>query len=174
MKHETKFNVGMILITIALIAVILVLILYFNQDNQEPVTSKPVSNITKEELNKLYNDYIVTSVAYQIIDLNQDGIDELLIKTGVSEKNYELHIYTYDEKINTKNHIVNIGNFFYGNTSLYVVKSDIILVSKDNQYEISYLKMQNNWLIRNKIEISDNLPTEINRNNLITLNERTL
>lgn len=101
--------------------------------NPEPVV--PTENETvevKEDADKIKTDYeeFVTQnigtnsdIRKAIIDINNDGISELLVKQGMSEAEKSLSIYTYKN-----GEITLIGDFGFGHRVLYQMNNEDYLL----------------------------------------------
>jgi hypothetical protein len=92
---------------------------------------------------------------YGIVDINNDGIYELITKVGTCEADYVFNFYTYDENLYSDT-AVKIGSISGGNTVLYKMNDNTLMALYGHMgYEsIAYYYIDNDWLIRNPNNMS--------------------
>ena len=111
--------------------------------------------ITEDELMDVYKDVVKNTTyskfTYGIEDINDDGIEELIIKTGISEADYNYYIYTYDEAYDDSfNHVVLVGDLAGGHSVLYKMDDGTLMHVRGQMGNetVSIYSLENDWLIR--------------------------
>ena len=133
-----------------------------------------VISITNDELMDVYKDVVKNTTyskfSYGIEDINDDGIEELIIKTGNNEAEYNYYIYTYDEIFSdSSNHVVLVGDFPGGHSVLYKMDDGTLMHVRGQMGNetVSIYSLENDWLVRKSTKTSD-----INGSNYTTGDEK--
>ena len=118
--------------------------------------------ITEDELMDVYKDVVKNTTyskfTYGIEDINDDGIEELIIKTGISEADYNYYIYTYDEAYDDSfNHVVLVGDLAGGHSVLYKMDDGTLMHVRGQMGNetVSIYSLENDWLVRKSTKTSD-------------------
>ena len=147
----------------AIFSVIIFVLLYVfgvinmgDEQTTKCITNKSnsqVISITKDELMDVYKDVVKNTMyqkfTYGVVDINNDGIEELIFKTGSSEADYNYYIYTYDESFeDSKNHVVLVGDLPGGHSALYKMNDGTLMHLRGQMGEetVTIYTLENDWL----------------------------
>jgi hypothetical protein len=135
-----------------------------NNNNNNSKIYKQKMTISNSQLMNIYKNLISgldEQSYYGIVDINGDGIYELITKTGTCEADYVFNFYTYDENI-TNNTFTYIGSISAGHTVLYKMNDNTLMAVRGHMgYEnIVYYYLDNAWLIRSTENMSSRTVTE--------------
>lgn len=122
-------------------------------------SNSQVISITKDELMDVYKDVVKNTMyqkfTYGVVDINNDGIEELIFKTGSSEADYNYYIYTYDESFeDSKNHVVLVGDLPGGHSALYKMNDGTLMHLRGQMGEetVTIYTLENDWLVRKSVK----------------------
>lgn len=130
-----------------------------NNDNATSNSNETLSKnyeqkktISNSQLMDIYKDFVIDmgdGASYGIVDINSDGIYELITKTGTCEADYVYNFYSYDENIESKTFIL-IGSIPAGHKVLYKMNDNTLMsvTGHMNAEHITYFYIDNAWLIR--------------------------
>ena len=108
---------------------------------------------------EIINETTYNSFSYGVIDINDDGVDELIIKSGDNEADYNYYIYTYDEAYeDSYNHVVLVGEFSGGHSVLYKMNDGTLMHLRGHMgvETVTIYSLENDWLVRKSV-VSNNI-----------------
>ncbi len=159
------FFIGVIITTL-IFSIIIVFITKSDNKKLSCITSKSYSqkvSISKNNLLDVYKEIInettYNSFSYGVIDINDDGVDELIIKSGDNEADYNYYIYTYDEAYeDSYNHVVLVGEFSGGHSVLYKMNDGTLMHLRGHMgvETVTIYSLENDWLVRKSV-VSNNI-----------------
>ena len=159
------FFIGVIITTL-IFSIIIVFITKSDNKKLSCITSKSYSqkiSISKNNLLDVYKEIInettYNSFSYGVIDINDDGVDELIIKSGDNEADYNYYIYTYDEAYeDSYNHVVLVGEFSGGHSVLYKMNDGTLMHLRGHMgvETVTFYSLENDWLVRKSV-VSNNI-----------------
>ena len=159
------FFIGVIITTL-IFSIIIVFITKSDNKKLSCITSKSYSqkvSISKNNLLDVYKEIInettYNSFSYGVIDINDDGVDELIIKSGDNEADYNYYIYTYDEAYeDSYNHVVLVGEFSGGHIVLYKMNDGTLMHLRGHMgvETVTIYSLENDWLVRKSV-VSNNI-----------------
>ena len=159
------FFIGVIITTL-IFSIIIVFITKSDNKKLSCITSKSYSqkvSISKNNLLDVYKEIInettYNSFSYVVIDINDDGVDELIIKSGDNEADYNYYIYTYDEAYeDSYNHVVLVGEFSGGHSVLYKMNDGTLMHLRGHMgvETVTIYSLENDWLVRKSV-VSNNI-----------------
>lgn len=130
----------------------------FIKCNTNNIYSQKIS-VSEDELMDVYKDVVkntaYSSFSYGIEDINNDGIKELILKTGNSEADYNYFVYTYDEAFDdSENHVVLVGDLPGGHSVLYKMNDGTLMHLKGHMGEetVTIYSLENDWLVRKSVK----------------------
>jgi hypothetical protein len=126
-----------------------------NTTDSSYVQKKSISNSQLMDIYANIVSTLDTQSYYSIVDINGDGIYELITKVGTSEADYIYHFYTYDENIRS-NAAVAMGSISAGHTVLYKMNDNTLMVlyAQMGSESVTYYYVDNAWIIRNPNNMS--------------------
>lgn len=104
------------------------------------VSEYDIFSFYKDKINEIASEMVYgDSLSYTLVDINKDGIKDLILKSESNESGVEYLFYTYDEYNTSTDTIVYAGNVSSKNCKLYQMNDQDFLVAVGDYSYYVYL-----------------------------------